>query len=167
MYVEKSRPPEGRGWFVALIAIVSTMQVVWGSFQVVLFLLSSVSGVQTSEVTLTTFFTSSIGVVAGVTLLAGSVWMLKHSRRAAQAFRIGCGLFIFKNVADVMLGFQNYVSSGDPSSEALHIAAFALGLDLAQLIFWAFVLWLSSYVLRQSAAHSEKPKSKPRLMGGQ
>jgi hypothetical protein len=165
--LEKDRSSEGLGWFAGLLGIVAVALVFWNSFAVVLFLLAQLGGVETDTAVLS-FFASALGLAGSIVLLIGLILLARHIHAKKPWLAAGCILLIAKNAIEILHGLMSYMAEFEKTQETLHVYAAGIGLELGQLVFWSFVLWLTkSWVPRVLVAKDAKKTDAPRLQGAQ
>ncbi len=165
--LEKERGSEGLGWFVGILGIIAVCLVFWNSFTVVLYLLAQLGGVET-DTTVLNFFASALGLAGSIALLIGLILLARHIHAKKPWLAMACILLIAKNVIEILHGLLSYIGEPDKSQETLYLYAGSIGAELGQMVFWAFVLWLTkSWLPHVMAAKTEKKTEAPRLQGAQ
>lgn len=167
-YLEKSRPSESLAWFIGVLSVIAVAVIGWNAFIMMVFLLAQLAGMSvTMGTNMLGFLTSILGLVGAILLLVGLILLARRLPEKRPWLATGCQLLIAKNVVDILNSIYQFLADGTKSEEVLIGAALFIGAELAQLIFWGFVLWLMKTWVPHMLQTQGTQAATPRLQGAQ
>lgn len=127
---------------VVLWCVVVVQMTTWG-YLIARHLLSVSFGVPVES----TWYEVLIGIIAIVGsffVLVSSVSAWRGSIQAAPTMLIGGGLFVAKNILDVINEVARFAQFAERTPAAIDAAATSIGVEALQFLFWLFILWYFS-----------------------